>query len=225
VTAKRTGSIAERPNPRRAGRTGGEVVAFPTEPSRDEELWQGLADARPVALSELFDRYAPPVRRLLTRMLDDASAADDLTQETFLVVLRRLRDIRPDALRSFVMATAVRTAKNELRRRAVRRWVGLGASRPVLVLEPCDVVVREQVVRLQGVLQALEPEARALFLLRHLEGLELTELASSFRCSLATIKRRLVRVEARFEALARSDSALRALVPEALKATPAGEAP
>jgi RNA polymerase sigma-70 factor (ECF subfamily) len=193
----------------------GRVVSLRVEPPRDADLLDGLQAGRPAAIAALYDRYAGSVRRILTRMLSDASEADDLTQETFLVVLRRVADIhRPEALRSFVVGTAVRTAKNELRRRAVRRFIGLDDESATLVVAPHDAVVSEQVVRLQAVLQELGADNRALFLLRHVECLELTELATAFDCSLATVKRKLSRVDARFRALARSDRALRDLVPE-----------
>jgi RNA polymerase sigma-70 factor (ECF subfamily) len=196
------------------GAQTGRVVPFPGGASSDDALFEGLLAGRPAAIADLFDRHAPTVRRLLTRMLSDASEADDLAQETFLVVVRRARDIRrPEAVRSFVVATAIRMAKNELRRRAIRRFIGLDEAQPPLVVDPHDAEVREQVERLQAVLQDLGTDARALFLLRHVERLELTELSSAFGCSLATIKRRLTRVEARFMALARSDAALQELLP------------
>ena len=163
------------------------------------------------AFAGLFDRYAPAVRRLVTRMLSDAAEADDLTQETLLIVVRRAHDIHsPEALRPFVMGVAVRTAKGELRRRSVRRWVGLDEAR--LTANAHDAVAGEQFARLQNALWRLGANGRALFLLRHAEQMDLAELAGAFRCSLATIKRRLAKVDKRFKALARADDALRDLV-------------
>ena len=50
------------------------------------------------------------------------------------------------------------------------------------------------------------------FVLRRVEGHELAEAARLSGCSLATVKRRLARAERRFEAMARSDPALRPLL-------------
>jgi RNA polymerase sigma-70 factor, ECF subfamily len=180
-------------------------------------LHEGLARKDPKAVAALFDAHAAPVRRLLTRMLSDASEADDLTQETLLIVLRRAADIRHDgAIRAFVMSTAVRVAKNEIRKRALRRWVFFADDEPEVGpgVAAADSALRERVVRLQGALNTLGTEARALFLLRRLEGIELAELAATFGCSLATIKRRLAKVEKQFNALARADAVLADLVDE-----------
>ena len=53
--------------------------------------------------------------------------------------------------------------------------------------------------------------SRLLFVLRHVEGLELTELAEVVGCSLATVKRRLSRADQRFRAITRNDPVLRQL--------------
>jgi RNA polymerase sigma-70 factor (ECF subfamily) len=57
-------------------------------------------------------------------MLGAQADIEDLTQDTLLVVVRRIDQIRdPAALRSFVYSVAVRVARNDLRRRAVRRCI------------------------------------------------------------------------------------------------------
>lgn len=186
------------------------VVALPTEPSDDAALVEGVVARRPQALAELFDRFAPLVRRLLGRTLGDRSDVDDLTQETFMVVVRRAAQIQdPSALRSFIVGTAIRVSKNELRKRAVRRWVGLEDIMPSLSIPPDDVVARQRVRHLCGALDRLDADSRSLFVLRHVEGLELTEIAAACECSVPTVKRRLARVARRFDALVRSDPVLR----------------
>src|SRR6187549_2325135 len=47
------------------------------------------------------------------------------------------------------------------------------------------------------------------FVMRHVEGIELEELATACRVSLSTIKRRLARAEQRFAAIATRDPVLR----------------
>ena len=64
-----------------------------------------------------------------------------------------------------------------------------------------DLAVREA-------LAVLSSDERIAFSLRHLEELELTEVASACGVSLSTVKRRLKRAEERFDALALRDPRL-----------------
>jgi RNA polymerase sigma-70 factor (ECF subfamily) len=182
-------------------------------PVRDEaSLVEGIVAGRPSAVAQLYDRYAPVVRGMLARMLGGSRDLDDLAQETFLTVVRRCASLRdPTALRSFVASVAMRTARNELRRRALRRFVGLQDAPAAASVGPRDHEVAEQVRRVYGVLDRLDAGARLAFVARHVEGYELAEAAAICGCSLATFKRRLARADRRFQAMARTDPVLRAL--------------
>lgn len=70
------------------------------------------------ALAAAFDLTAPILLRLGRHLLGDAAAAEDALQETFLVAIRRARDLRDDApLRPWLAGILLRYALNERRRR------------------------------------------------------------------------------------------------------------
>jgi RNA polymerase sigma-70 factor (ECF subfamily) len=183
---------------------------LPGQELGDEELLRRLRDGHPSAFRELYDRHAALVRGLMVRMVGADADVDDLVQDTLLVVLRRLPTLRdPSALRSFVYSVAVRTARNEVRKRAMRRWVpwAEGASHAPVV-RPHDVVVAEVLRRVYVAFDRMGADLRVAYILRHVEGHELTEAAALAECSLATFKRRLRRAEERFGLLATKDPAL-----------------
>lgn len=183
------------------------VIAIGRSGTSEAELVAALIEGRPAAIAELFDRFRGIVRKMLVRTLGSATDVDDLAQETFLIVLRRLPTLRdPEALSSFVIGAAIRVAKNELRKRAIRRWVGLDDG--ALSSVSPDPELRESVQRLYHALERLDASSRVLFVLRHVEELELTELARATDASLSTVKRRLSQAERRFEAIARNDPVL-----------------
>ncbi len=68
--------------------------------------------------------------------------------------------------------------------------------------EGVDEGAREALARLYALLDRLDDRARLLFVLRHIEGLELAETAQASRMSLATAKRHLAKVTARVHAMA-----------------------
>lgn len=197
------------PDPAPEPRAPSQVIALSYSRSSEAELLLGVIEARPAAVAELFDRYLPMVRRLLIRTLGNARDVDDLIQETFLAVIRRASTLRdPSAFQSFVGSFAIRLAKNELRRRALRRFIGLGELEETHWVND-DPLAREGLQRLHRALARLDSTSRVLFVLRHVEELELTEIAELERVSLATIKRRISRAERAFEAVAKADPVLR----------------
>jgi len=186
------------------------VVELPVAGLDDEELLRQLKNSRASAFRELFDRHGRLVRGVLIRMLSAQADVDDLTQETLLVVVRRVDQIRdPAALRSFVYSVAVRVARNELRRRAVRRWIPWAdAPHEARTVPPRDAVASEAVQRIYSVLERMSSELRIAFVLRFVEQHDLADGARLAGCSLATFKRRVSRAKARFESVARRDPAL-----------------
>jgi RNA polymerase sigma-70 factor (ECF subfamily) len=185
----------------------------PKRCSSDEaKLARMVATGDPGAASALWKKYSRLVRGLLRRELGETADVEDLVQDAFVGLLRTLPGLRePDALRSFVVGTALRVARSELRRRRVRRCVSYAAGGRVPDsphLGGSDPEARRALRRLDEVLGEVDERGRFAFVLRHLEGYELTEVAGSLDCSLATAKRVLARVEQRVTAMAKGDSLL-----------------
>jgi len=183
----------------------------------DYALVAGIRRGDATVAAAFYEQYRGLVERTLVRLLGFDSELADTVQETFIRALdssRLLRD--PQALPSWMIRIAVFTASDLIRRRKRRRWLQLFAdSRDAnergndLVFEgEPDLEARVALQAARAVLESLPVAERIALSLRRLEGLELREVASACGCSLATIKRRLVRAEARFRARARSHPAL-----------------
>lgn len=165
------------------------------------------------AHNAIWDRYSPLVRGIVRRSLGHESEVEDLVQEVFLRFYRNLSLLRnPGALRSFIFAISLRVTISELRSRRVRKWLRLpdtGTQAPsTRFIPPADFEAREAVAGLTAILDRLDAKDRMAFVLYHVEGLELTEVAEALDVSLATIKRRLARIACRVFAMAESDQRL-----------------
>jgi RNA polymerase sigma-70 factor, ECF subfamily len=165
------------------------------------------------AHNAIWDRYSPLVRGIVRRSIGQESEVEDLVQEVFLRFYRNLSLLRnPGALRSFIFAISLRVTISELRSRRVRKWIRLpdtGTQAPTTrFIPPADFEAREAVAGLCAILDRLDPKDRMAFVLYHVEGLELTEVAEMLDVSLATIKRRLARIACRVFAMADSDQRL-----------------
>jgi len=146
------------------------------------------------AQREIWYRFAPMVFALLRRSLGARYEPEDLLQEVFLRVFGRLSTLtNPGALRSFIYSFAVRVVSEEMRRHRIRSRLGAIFFRPVA--EPSvphdDFESRELLSRVRSVLDGMSDRPRAVFVLRRLEGMELSEIATNLDLSLATVKRDL----------------------------------
>jgi len=164
-------------------------------------LVRAVLDGDPRAPRVLWDRHARLVYRILRRSLGQQDDVEDLAQEVFLNLFRKLPTLRePRTLPAFLMTITTLTLRHELRRRWVRRCMSLGAREdldPDLRVVHPNPEARQAVARLYAILDRLGREERIAFVLRFIEGMELTEVATALGLSLATAKRRLVRARAR----------------------------
>jgi RNA polymerase sigma-70 factor, ECF subfamily len=170
---------------------------------RDEE-WASAA---------IWERFAPMVQRILYRGVGPGHDVDDLVQEAFLRLFRKLPSLRdPAALKSFVVAVTTRVLQTELRTRWLKRWLGLSDDGlvPDAAVPGADLDAREALSRFYRLLDGLAVKQRAAFILRYIEGLELTEVAAGVGVSLATIKRWLPRVSKKVYRQAERDPLLKA---------------
>jgi RNA polymerase sigma-70 factor (ECF subfamily) len=65
---------------------------------RDEELARLVADGNSIAFDELYTRHKSFVYNIALRMTGNEADAEDLTQESFVSVFRRVGSFRGDAL-------------------------------------------------------------------------------------------------------------------------------
>lgn len=128
---------------------------------------------------------------LALHFLRDRAAAEEIAQDVFLALHQHLRTL-----------TSEEHARFWLRRVAMQRCVDHARRRPVIALaledapEPGmdppadDIFLRE---RLQKLIAALAPDARAVMLLRYQEDLSPPEIAATLSMPLATVKSHLQR--------------------------------
>jgi RNA polymerase sigma-70 factor (ECF subfamily) len=189
----------------------------------DAALARAAAEGDPAAAGVLWDRFAALARGVLRRSLGPQHDVDDQVQEVFIRLFRQVGTLRDStALRSFVIGITIRVAQTELRRRRMRRWLTLSDSG--VLPETGEVLVdedaREALSRLYAILDRVDDESRLVFVLRHIELLELTEVAAAIGISLATTKRRLAKVVARVRAMVGRDPILACYLVDTPEAEP-----
>ncbi len=184
--------------------------------SGDEEAAALVAGARAgdaAAQAALVRRYQPLVERVVAGALGVDGDLADAVQDVLVAMLEGIGKLRdPAALRSWIVSLAVFTARSRIRRRRRWRWMRFVAPEELPDI-PAPAGPRgesEEALRATYlVLDTLPGDERLVFGLRFLAEMQLAEIADASRVSLATVKRRLGRAEARFVEAARAHPALR----------------
>lgn len=150
-----------------------------------------------------FDFVWRSLRRLGLSSVD----ADDATQEVFLVVSRKLDAIEPHKEKRFLFATALRVASTWRRGTRRRREDPQGSFDEQATLHVADqeheLTLGWARVQLQAILDEMDLEQRAVFVLYELEQHTVPEIADTLSIPLGTVSSRLRAARERFAATVR----------------------
>lgn len=156
---------------------------------------QGDADA----FATLFYTHRPRVYSLCLRMTNNTAEAEDLTQDAFLQVFRKLSTFRGDsALSTWLYRVAVNTVLMHFRKKGLRQ-VSLDESsnQDTRLLKREYGSVDERLsgsvdrIALARAMQELPAGYRTIFLLHEIKGYEHQEIARILRCSVGNSKSQL----------------------------------
>ena len=174
-----------------------------------EKAKQGDAQA----FQSLYDRHKRRVYSLCLRMTANTAEAEDLTQEAFLQLYRKIATFRGEsAFSTWLHRLSVNVVLMHLRRKSL----------PVVSLEESvqpgeddtpkkdfgaeDVALAGSIDRLQleRAIEALPPGYRSIFVLHDVEGYEHNEIAGMLECSIGNSKSQLHKARMKLRDLLKS---------------------
>ncbi|MBV9927026.1 MAG: sigma-70 family RNA polymerase sigma factor [Acidobacteria bacterium] len=146
------------------------------------------------ALDELLASVQEPLYRYLLSLVRERHLAEDVLQETFVRVYRKLGWLRePELFRPWAYRIATREAFRLLKRE--RRWAEQlrddDALRELPAPPPREEFAPELSALLRETVAALSPASRAVVLLYYLHEMSLEETAAVLGVPLGTVKSRL----------------------------------
>jgi RNA polymerase sigma-70 factor (ECF subfamily) len=154
-----------------------------------------MTSTTPLAgLAGLYERHYETVFRAALRITGNPADAEDVLQTVFLRVLARGGDVALPA--AYFRRAAVNAAVDVLRRRELHAESAYDDGAPHAAVQP-PLLLKE---RLRRAVAALDSEDASLFLLRHVEGLSIEELADAFEIEKNNVAVRLHRIRRRLQA-------------------------
>lgn len=187
----------------------------------DAEVVEGIAAGQDWALNEVWRRFAPLVANTAERALGSKIDAEDVTQDAFTRVFRKLPTLRePARLRSFVYSIALRTLNGHLRFRRHHDWLSFREPETLVDLTYAtqDIEARERVRSFYSLLDRLSPRDRRVFILRRVESKTIREIARVTELSPTTVKRSISHASKRLAHWISGDPALAALLAQTSEA-------
>lgn len=161
----------------------------------DAQVVRDVLDGDRDAFRLLVRRYGDTLHGHAMRMTGSSDEAADLVQKALVKGYRKLRSCRdPDRVGAWLFRILANMCKDHVRSR--RRDVSLTRIQAVLPGGPdpeADAVGAEIRSRLWGALDALTPEQKEAFVLKHVEGRTYEEIAAVMDLSVASLKMRVHR--------------------------------
>lgn len=167
----------------------------------DSELIEQSNAGNSAAFEQLIFRYDKDVLNIAARYTQSSDDAKDIYQETFIRVLKGLPKFQQKsefATWIFRIATNVclsHTVKKKKMAHVTLDEEGSTETHKELAVsnEPADSLVhgRDIASRIEEALNALSPQQRLVFTLRHYQEYKLKEIAAMMNCAEGTVKKYL----------------------------------
>lgn len=162
----------------------------------DYELTQASSKGDMVAFEEVYNRHHRRVYAICLRMMKSTSGAEDLTQDVFIQLHRKIGSFRGDsAFTTWLHRLTVNQVLMHFRKRTVKfeKTTEEGET-PVQIVRGSEKPGKMPVVdkiAIQNAIKQLPNGYRNVFLLHDVEGFEHEEVARILGCSVGTSKSQL----------------------------------
>ena len=163
----------------------------------EDEIVKRAREGDVDSFNHLVEIYQRRVYNLSLRMLGNAPAAEDATQDAFFSAFRGISRFRGGSFRAWLYRIATNACWDQLR--ALSRRPNTPIDDMPMELEadqpsPEDFAVRHEIgEKIKKALAALPPDQRLAVILRDIEGLDYQEIARVTGSSLGTVKSRINR--------------------------------
>ncbi len=157
----------------------------------------GVAEGKAQAIEALIEQFVRPVTLFAEQIVGDRDDAEDIAEETFLIVIRQAGQFtaaRGD-FRNWLYAIARGVARrhNERKRRRKRLWERWGGAVRSDPGPAAATEARETLARVARILDELPEMQRQCFELHVVRGLDVEEVAAMFDVSASTVRQHVFR--------------------------------
>ena len=190
------------------GITGAAATTPEAPPQSDYALAQAASQGEMAAFEQLYQRHNRRVYSLCLRMTQNVSEAEDLAQEVFIQLFRKIGSFRGEsAFTTWLHRLTVNQVLMHFRKRSVKlEQTTEEGETPIQVVvgtgNPNSMPVVDRIA-LDKAIGQLPPGYRTVFVLHDVEGHEHEEIARMLGCSVGTSKSQLHKARMKLRGLLR----------------------
>jgi RNA polymerase sigma-70 factor (ECF subfamily) len=164
--------------------------------TQDEQMVRDVLDGKIESFRAIIDRYQRPVLRMISNIIHDHHAAEDITQDVFIAVFNKLSTF--DAMRckfsTWLFTIARNKSINHLRKK--RKTFSMDSLEFVTSSDPSEQICNEEFFQqMDRALSKLPKGQKRAFVLAEFENLPYEEIAQIECSSIGTIKSRIHRAK------------------------------
>jgi RNA polymerase sigma-70 factor, ECF subfamily len=177
------------------------VLLQPSDAAGDAQIVARAIEGDRWGREMLYRRHAAYLLAIAARLLGNRGEGEEVVQDTFVTAFEQLHQLRePGAVRGWLAQITISLVRRRMRRGRLMRVLGLDrgtddATLAALAAPGTDANQRAELALVDRAMVTLSANVRIAWMLRLVEGLELSEVASACGCSLATAKRRIAAAE------------------------------
>jgi RNA polymerase sigma-70 factor, ECF subfamily len=177
----------------------------------DFQLAQAASKGDMAAFEEIYNRHHRRVYSICLRMLQNATEAEDLTQDVFIQLYRKIGSFRGDsAFTTWLHRLTVNQVLMHFRKRNIKfEKTTEEGDTPVQVIpgteNPRKMPIVDKIA-LENAVAALPPGYRIVFVLHDVEGYEHEEVARILGCAVGTSKSQLHKARLKLRKLLKKES-------------------
>lgn len=179
------------------------------ESSADNLLIEQFRSGDNRAFEEIVKRYRDKAYGLAYHLLGNREDAEDISQEAFVIVYRKISGFRGESsFQTWFYRIVVNLCHSHLRRRRWKNMIGYGSGN-----EKGDekAIIDEMSIRttandvsaemdnikfknaVENAIKTLPSQQREVFVMKHFHGMKISEIAVCLKCAEGTIKSHLFR--------------------------------
>jgi RNA polymerase sigma-70 factor (sigma-E family) len=142
-----------------------------------------------VDVPALYQAHWRPLVRLAVLLVDDLSSAEDVVQDAFISLHKKVDSLRdPAAALAYLRASVVNLSRSVLRRRQVARKHLKVAEPESTAAADHDVLLRDEHRATLAAVHALPQRQQEVLILRYWSGLSEREIAQTLGISAGSVK-------------------------------------
>jgi RNA polymerase sigma-70 factor (ECF subfamily) len=158
----------------------------------EKEILERLRKGDEKAFSQLVREHQKEVYMLALRILGDSEEALDVSQQVFIRALHGLRNFRGDAsISTWLYKITYNLCLTQLKIRKWKRFISFENEDIITAkADNAEQEIEKQEFKqnVRNAIAKLPPQQKAVFVMHHLEGLKLAQVAQIMKRELGTVK-------------------------------------